>query len=278
MLIGMNYTQEQIQCFQQQTFEFLEVSLQSHVLTITLNRPEKKNALHPVMMAELAYCTTYAHYEKDVWCVVLQANGDIFCAGADLKAFAGQAEPSSKSTIPAPNGEVLLGELFPKTFKPCIAKVHGDVYAGGFLLICGCTHVIAAENIKLGLPEVKRGIWPMQVMASLKPILPARTILDFCMRGLTVNATEALQMGLVTQVVPKNNLEQTVQELVQEICSNAPAAIRLGLQAFYEMNSLPAHEQHAYLKSMLGKVLATKDSQEGIKAFMEKRKPQWTGE
>lgn len=274
----MNYTQEQVQNFHEQTFEFLEVNLQNHVLTITLNRPEKKNAMHPVMMAELAYCATFAHYNKDVWCIVLQANGDIFCAGADLKAFAGQADPTTKSTIPMPKGEVLVGELFPKTFKPCIAKVHGDVYAGGFLLIGGCTHVIAAEGIKLGLPEVKRGIWPMQVMASLTPILPARTILDFCMRGLTVTSEQAFSMGLVTQVVKKEELNVAVQQLVQEICENAPAAIRLGLQAFYEMKNLPPHEQHAYLKNMLGKVLATKDSQEGIKAFMEKRKPVWTGE
>lgn len=274
----MNYTEEQIQNFHNQTFEFLEVTFENHVLTITLNRPEKKNAMHPVMMAELAYCAAFAHYEKEVWCVVLQANGDIFCAGADLKAFAGQTDSTSKSTIPLPQGEVLVGELFPKTFKPCIAKVHGDVYAGGFLLICGCTHVIAAEGTKFGLPEVKRGIWPMQVMASLKPILPARTILDFCMRGLTLNSDEALKIGLVSQVVEKEQLNQTVNQLVEEICNNAPAAIRLGLQAFYEMNNLPFHEQHAYLKSMLGKVLSTKDSQEGIKAFMEKRKPHWSGE
>ncbi len=274
----MNYTQEQVKDFFNQTFEFLLVDFQNHVLTITLNRPEKKNAMHPIMMAELAYCATYAHYNKEVWCVVLQANGDIFCAGADLKAFAGQADMTSKSTIPMPSGEILVGELFPKTFKPCIAKVHGDVYAGGFLLICGCTHVIAAEGVKLGLPEVKRGIWPMQVMASLTPILQARTILDFCMRGLTVSSEQALSMGLITQLVKKEELDNSVNQLVQEICDNAPAAIRLGLQAFYEMKSLAAHEQHAYLKKMLGKVLSTKDSQEGIKAFMEKRKPNWSGE
>lgn len=274
----MNYTKEQVQDFHHQTFEFLQVNFQNHVLTITLNRPEKKNAMHPVMMAELAYCAAYARYNHEVWCIVLQANGDIFCAGADLKAFAGQADSTSKSTIPMPSGEVLVGELFPKTFKPCIAKVHGDVYAGGFLLICGCTHVIAAEGIKLGLPEVKRGIWPMQVMASLTPILPARTILDFCMRGLTVTSEQALTMGLITQLVKKEELDSAVNQLVQEICENAPAAIRLGLEAFYEMKSLPYHEQHAYLKNMLGKVLSTKDSQEGIKAFMEKRKPNWSGE
>ncbi len=274
----MNYTQEQVQNFHDQTFEFLIVDLKEHTLTITLNRPEKKNAMHHIMMAELAYCAAYARYNNDVWCVVLQANGDIFCAGADLKAFAGQVDTTSKSSIPAPSGEVLVGELFPRTYKPCIAKVHGDVYAGGFLLICGCTHVIAREGIKLGLPEVKRGIWPMQVMASLTPILPARTLLDFCMRGLTVTAEEALKMGLVTRIEKKENLDDAVQNLVNEICDNAPAAIRMGLQAFYEMKSIPSHEQHAYLKSMLGKVIATKDAQEGIKAFMEKRKPKWKGE
>ncbi len=273
----MNYTAEQVQDFDKQTFEFLQIENKAHVLTITLNRPEKKNAMHPIMMAELAYCAAYARYHNDIWCVVLQANGDIFCAGADLKAFAGQADAASKSTIPMPQGEILVGELFPQTFKPCIAKVHGDVYAGGFLLICGCTYVIASEGVKLGLPEVKRGIWPMQVMASLTPILPARTLLDFCIRGLTITAQEAYEMGLVTHLVKNQELHSTVENLVNEICENAPAAIRMGLQAFYEMKSIPPNQQHAYLKSMLANVLASHDAQEGIKAFMEKRKPNWTG-
>lgn len=275
----LNYQAEQVQNFHEQKFEFLEVNHENHVLTITLNRPEKKNALHPLMMAELAYCASFARYNKDVWCVVLEAKGDIFCAGADLKAFAGQADGTKGiSTIPMPTGEVLLGELFPRTYKPCIAKVRGHVFAGGFLLIGGCTHVVSVDEAQFGLPEVKRGIWPMQVMATLQPIMPARKILDLCMRGLTLSAQQAYELGLVTQVVPKEALDSHVTQLVNEILENSPSAIRLGLQAFYEMQSLSHEEQHPYLKNMLGKVLQTQDAQEGITAFMQKRKPQWKGE
>jgi len=274
----MHYQESEIQNFHEQKFEFITVEEKNHILYLTLNRPQKKNAMHPVMMAELAYVATYVRYSKDVWCVVLQAAGDTFCAGADLKAFAGNADPALISTIPKPEGEVLVGQIFVEMHKPVIAKVQGNVFAGGFLLICGCHYVIAAEHAQFGLPEVKRGIWPMQVMASLLPLLPARKVLDLCMRGKVLSANEALDLGIITEIVAANQLDSTVQTLAEEICENAPAAIRLGLEAFDTLRSIPEHEAHAYLRSQLSLVLKTADSQEGIKAFMEKRKPQWTGE
>jgi enoyl-CoA hydratase/carnithine racemase len=118
----------------------------------------------------------------------------------------------------------------------------------------------------------------MQVMASLLPILPARKVLDLCMRGKVLNAQQALDWGIITDVVPANQLDEAVQKLADEICENAPAAIRMGLEAFDALRAIPAHEAHAYLRSQLTALLKTADSQEGIKAFMEKRKPNWTGE
>src|SRR5580658_1163241 len=134
----MLYTTEQLNEFKHHTFAHLLVQEQDHLLTLTLNRPEKKNALNPVLFKELAYALNYAHYSRDVWAVVIAAKGDVFCAGADLKAFAGQSEGTT-STVPDPAGEIIIGDVFNELYKPCIAKVHAPVFAGGFLIICGCT-------------------------------------------------------------------------------------------------------------------------------------------
>ena len=203
------YTKEQTQKIHSQTFAFLEIKEAEHVLTITLDRANKKNALHPQMVNEIAYAMQYAHFEKNTWVVVLQANGNIFCAGADLKAMAGFIEENN-STIPQPEGEVLIGELFNKIYKPTIAKVTGDVYAGGFFFLAGCNIVVAQDDIKFGLPEVKRGLYPFQVMAALLKVMPARKVVDWCIRGYNLPVAEAERFGLVSQISTKENIDADV--------------------------------------------------------------------
>ncbi len=272
------YSKEQVANLHEYTFGYLLVEEKDHVLTLTLNRPEKKNAMNPVFMNEIVFALNHAKYNKDIWVVVLQANGDIFSAGADLKAFAGRGTEESGSTVPTPTDKVVLGDAFNSLYKPCIAKVHGNAYAGAFLLICGCTHVVASSNVTFSLPEVKRGIWPMQVMASLKPIVPARQLLDLCMRARTIYADEALTLGIATQVVEPEALNTKVNDLVAELKTLSPTAIRMGLQAWNELKTVDEDKEHPYLLGMLQQILGTKDAAEGLQAFIEKRAPQWTGE
>ena len=273
----MLYTQQDISNFSEQSFAYLIVEEKENVLTITLNRPEKRNAFHMPLANELAYALAYAHYTNAVWCVVLKASGPTFCAGADLKAFAGDDTTEKPSTIPMPKDMVKLGDEFNGLHKPCIAQVHADVYAGGFLMIGGATHVVAVEEAKFGLPEVKRGIFPFQVMATLEPLMSARQLLDLCLRAKTLSAQEAKEIGLVSVVVSAENLETTVQQLVTDIKEQSPTALRLGLKAFQEMKTKNADEKHKYLHAMLMQCLQSKDAAEGILAFKEKRKANWTG-
>jgi|ERR1043165_275450 enoyl-CoA hydratase/carnithine racemase len=272
----MLYTSEQLQEFRHYTFAHLLHEQKDHLLTLTLNRPEKKNALNPVLFNELAYALTYAKYARDVWAVVIQANGDVFCAGADLKAFSGATEETT-STVPEAKAEVVIGNVFNALHKPCIAKVHAPVYAGGFLIVCGCTHVIAASNATFALPEVKRGLFPFQVMQSMLQIMPPRAVLDFCIRAKSVDAVEAEKIGLVSKAVEPGKLNEEVQSLVDEIFQYSPSAIRFGLEAFDNLKSTEPSEAHAYLKQMLGECIQTEDAAEGMKAFIEKRKPVWKG-
>ncbi len=269
------YTQAEVSDLKKQKFAFLEVSAHDHVLTITLDRAAKKNALHPQMVNELAYAMTYAHYEKSIWMILLQAKGNVFCAGADLKAMMGLIEEND-STIPNPSGEVLIGELFNKLYKPTIAKVTGDVYAGGFFFLAGCNIVVAQDNIKFGLPEVKRGLYPFQVMAALLKVMPARKVVDWCIRGYNLPVAEAQQFGLVSQVATAEEIEDIVASIIAELKANSPSAIRLGLQAYDHIQ--PAAAEHKYLFDMLQQTIMTKDGQEGLKAFREKRAAEWVGE
>jgi len=255
-------------------FAFLEIAEADHVLQITLNRPAKKNALHPKMVEEIAYAFQYAHEQDDIWLIQIGANGNVFCAGADLKAMAGLTE-AHDSSIPKAKQPILIGELFNKVHKPTIVGVNGDVYAGGFFFLAGATIVIAADHIKLGLPEVKRGLYPFQVMAALLRVMPARKVLDWCMRGYNLPVQEAQTFGLVTEVVKSDALEERIAEIIAELKQNSPTAMRNGLKAYDHIQ--PAQEAHQYLLQMLMETMRSKDGQEGLKAFREKRKPEWSG-
>lgn len=274
----MLYTKEQTQNIHKQTFAYLKVVEENHVLHLTLNRPKQKNALNEIIAKELAYAISYAQQHNSIWAITLGAEGDIFCAGADLKTFMGHKDTDSGSTIPDASGEIILGDLFDNLHKPCIAKVEKPVYAGGFLLLAGCTHVVATSSSTFTLSEVKRGIWPFQVMASLLKIMPERKVLDWCITGDNWSAKQAFEAGLVTNLVQEDDLEETVSVLVEQICQNAPTAIRLGLKALQDLKEIPASEQHKFLQKRLMEVIKTKDAQEGILAFREKRKANWSGE
>lgn len=269
------YTEEQLKNALDETYAFIKVSQEGNILTIRLDRAEKKNALHPHMVNEIAFAMNYAKMEKSVWAITLEAEGNVFCSGADLKAFMGMVGEFD-SSIPKPEGEVLIGELFNKVHKPVIAKITGDVFAGGFFFLAGSTYVVAANDVKFGLPEVKRGLFPYQVMASLLKVMPARNVIDWCIRGYNLPVQQAERLGLVTHCVDREEIDNTAEQIIHELLKNSPTAIRMGLKAFDHIQ--PAGEDHKYLMEMLQKTVSTKDGMEGLQAFREKRAPNWTGE
>lgn len=269
----MLYSAEQTARLPADGFRYILTSLEHHVLTITLNRPEKKNALNPPMLNELAFALAHAHYVTDVWMVVLAAAGDTFCTGMDLRSLSsGDTEMAS---IPESAGPVRVGELLANLHKPCIARIQGPVYAGGFLLVGGSTYVVATESATFSLPEVKRGLFPFQVLAVLLDIMPARTALDLCLRARTLTATDAQAIGLVTNVVSTDELDKAVTELTNELMQFSPTAMQFGLRAYQQMKSLPLNEQQAFLYDQFQQLQQTPDAREGMNAFLEKRLPKW---
>lgn len=269
----MVYTVDQAAQLPVQGFQYLQTVLSDHVLTITLNRPDKKNALNTPMLNELAFALAYAHYTASVWVVVLAAAGDVFCAGMDLKALSGgDADPGS---VPEPAAPVRLGELMAALHKPCIARVQGPVYAGGFLLVGGSTYVVASESATFSLPEVKRGLFPFQVMAVLLDIMPARVVLDLCLRARMLSAAEAQTLGLATEVVSPYQLDKAIDQLTDALKQVSPTAIQAGLRAFQQLKDLPSQEQQVFLYEQFQQLQQTADAREGMAAFLEKRQPKW---
>ncbi len=269
----MHYTSDQTADLFNRPLRYLLVDQADHVLTLTLNRPAKKNALNQTLLTELAFAIAYAHHTPEVWVVVLAAAGDVFCAGMDLKALStGDAE---QLTVPDPTGPIRVGELMAGLHKPCIAQIQGAVYAGGFLLVGGATYAVATKTASFSLPEVKRGLFPFQVLAVLLDLMPARQALDLCLRGHTLSADEAKAVGLITQVVDPAELAGAVARLVASLKQVSPTALRFGLKAYQALKNIPVSQQQAFLHDQFTQIQQTADAREGMLAFLEKRSPNW---
>ena len=271
------YTESDAQIFDRVQFMYLKAELAGHVFQITLNRPEKMNAFTPTMAEEIIFALAYAHYNPEVRCIIVRADGPVFCAGADLAAFHDPGVDIQNKTLPKIRADVRLGDAFYQLLKPSIAQIEGPVLAGGFLIICGCTFVLSVSEATFGLPEVKRGVWPMQVMASLLPVVPQRKILEMAITGKNYTAGEACQMGLVSQVFEEDQIGKEVENLAKIICSNAPHAIKSGMAALQNLQNISENERHSYLKQQLDELLKSEDAREGTAAFKEKRQPIWKG-
>lgn len=255
-------------------FEAVEIALEGHVMTLTLNRPAEKNAINLAMTNELIYALDYAAQERRVRAVVIAAKGDIFCSGGDLKMMSGGGKPST-STVPARGDGTDISRRIRNLHKPVIVKAQGPVMAGALLMVCNATHVIASELAHFSAPEIKRGLWPYMVMASLFRVMPARAGLDFIMRGYRIDGDAAVRYGLANQVVSHEKLDDTVNALAQELADLAPGTMRLGLEAFRKQEDMAMEQALPYLQDMLAKTIASPDAREGIMAFMQKRKPVW---
>jgi len=250
-------------------FQATKINISNNILTITLNRPEKKNALNNVMMNELNYALAYAKQEREIRVVVVGAEGDVFCAGADLR------RAKEESNVPKLDDANDISFSLRRLHKPVICKIQGSVLAGALLIVSNSTHAVAVKEATFSAPEIHRGLWPFMVMAGLFRVMPKRAGLDFIMRGQPINATKAEQWGLINQSVAASDLEKTVADLASELASLAPETMQLGLAAYEKQDALAFDEALPYLKEQIAECFQGEDAKEGIAAFLEKRKPNW---
>lgn len=250
-------------------YNFIKTEIRGHVFYLTLVRPEKRNAFTPTMVNEINHALTLANNDKSVRLVVIKAEGSVFCAGMDLKAFNNPDEDRINPEIE--NIDISLGEVFSLLNKPSIAWVEGNVIAGGFLIVAECTYVFANENVQFSLPEVKLGIFPFQVLASLLKVMPQNKALDLCISGLPFSAQKAKDLGLVYDFIESVDFDSFTQNIV----SNAPLAISKGFQALKMLNTIAENERYHFLLETLNELRKSEDAQEGIAALFEKRTPNW---
>ena len=250
-------------------FTATEIDIANNIMTITLNRPEKKNALNNVMMNEINYALAYAKQEKSVRVVVFAAKGDIFCAGADL------SRTNSDSNVPKLDNADDISLAIRHLYKPVICKIQGSVLAGALLIVTNSTHAIAVNEATFSAPEIHRGLWPFMVMAGLFRVMPKRAGLDFIMRGMPIDSKKAMNWGLINEAVKKEELDKKVDKLAVELASLAPETMQFGLEAYEKQDSKSFDEALPYLKEQIAKCFEGKDAKEGISAFLEKRKPNW---
>lgn len=253
-------------------YNFINTCIEEHLFKLTLSRPEKRNAFTPTMVNEINYAIAEANHNKDVRLVLINAEGPVFCAGMDMKTFENPALDIINPEIQ--NQNISLASAIGQLNKPSIAIVEGDVIAGGFLIALECTYIFAAKEAKFSLPEVKRGIFPFQVMASLIKYIPQNKVLDLCITAREITASQAKDLGIVYDFLEEDKLTH----LISTIVANAPKAISSGYEALKKMGSLSDKERITYLLQSLEDLKQTKDAKEGMAAFFEKRSPKWLNE
>lgn len=253
-------------------YNFIKTSIEQHVFTLTLARPEKRNAFTPTMVNEINFALSEANYNKDVRLVLINAEGPVFCAGMDMKTF----EISDLDTLnpEIQNQNISMATAIGQLNKPSVAVVEGDVIAGGFLIALECTYIFASKKVNFSLPEVKRGIFPFQVLASLLKYMPPNKALDLCITAKEISANQAKELGIVHEFLEEDKLSQ----LISTIVANAPKAISSGYEALKKIGSLSDKEKITYLLQSLEDLKQTKDAKEGMAAFFEKRIPNWLNE
>ena len=250
-------------------FKATKLDILNNIMTITLNRPEKKNALNNVMMNEICYALSYAKQERSIRVIIIAAEGDIFCAGADLR------REKSESNVPELEGSNDISILLRHLYKPVICKIQGSVLAGALLMVTNSSHAVAVEEAKFSAPEILRGLWPHMVMAGLFRVMPKRAGLDFVMRGQPIDSKKAEEWGLINKSVKANKLSYEVDALAKELASLAPETMQFGLEAYEKQDALAFDEALPFLQKQIAKTFEGPDAKEGIAAFLEKRKPNW---
>jgi len=242
---------------------------------ITINRPDKRNAINADVVAGIARGYREAHDDAEVRAIVLTGAGDkAFCAGADLQ----QTSAAFAVDFSRPNVDYAdLLRLSQNATKPAVARVAGVCMAGGMGLLCMTDMAVAADHVLFGLPEVKVGVFPMQVMSLLQQIAPRRLINEWALTGEPFDAHAARAAGLLNYVVPAGELDAKVEWLLGRIVDKSPTAIRRGKYAMRAIGSMSFDQSIAYTESQISLLAMTDDAKEGLKAFAEKRKPVWPG-
>jgi enoyl-CoA hydratase len=246
------------------------------VATVTLNRPDQRNALNAELLAALVDAMKRAHDDDEVRAVVLTGAGDkVFCAGADLGGFAADVPLVDKHF--ASDLFLEFFRLMPRLGKPSLCAANGHVLAGGMGLALSCDLLIAKEGARFGTPEINVGAFPYMIMSIIYRNVPRKKVNEMMLLGEQISAEQAVEYGIANKVVPPDQFDDAVREWATKLASKSPVLMRLGHDAMYSQQDMALDDALEYLRSQLSLTFSTEDIQEGVAAFFEKREPEWKG-
>lgn len=247
------------------------------VLWLTINREARRNAMSHSVLAGLQQAIDEAQTNRSILAIVITGAGNkAFCAGADL-----QSTNAFTTDYSDPTGHLARVLRSAKASHiPLIARVNGACMAGGMGLLAMCDMAVSTPEAIFGLPEVKVGVFPAQVLAVLQHLIPRRKLSEMCITGEPITAAQALEIGLVNYLSTEASLESLDSKLhwlLNRILDKSPAAIRRGLYTMKKVETMSFEEAMSFTESQIALFTLTEDAKEGQKAFQEKRKPHWTG-
>ncbi|HWC97547.1 MAG TPA: enoyl-CoA hydratase [Candidatus Sulfopaludibacter sp.] len=255
-------------------FEHILVAREGAAAVVTLNRPQRRNALSLELMRELLVCLDEIGRSGEVRAVILAAAGKVFCSGHDLSQMTGRNLADYREIFEVCSELMLKMQAIP---QPVIAEVHGIATAAGCQLVAACDLVIAAEEAAFATPGVKIGIFCSTPMVALSRAIGQKRALQMLLTGEMVPARTAAEWGLVNQVVPAGELQAATRQLAGKVAEASPLVVSIGKQAFYTQIDLDQPKAYAYAKEVMSMNAMAADAQEGIAAFLGKRAPCWTG-
>lgn len=260
-------------------YETLLTAVENRIARITINRPDKRNALNATVIAELLAAFRATDADANVGAIVLTGAGEkAFCAGADLGGGGMIGAQSVYERHETGRNFLDLFRVMRSIGKPIVCAANGHVLAGGLGLALACDALIAVDDADFGTPEINVGLFPFVIMATIvRTTTNRRRMLELLLTGDKIRGREVVDLGWANYVVPRAEFSAKVNELAGKLASKSPAILRLGRRAYYAMGDMTFEQALEYLQGMLTVTTMTEDAAEGITSFLEKRPPQWKG-
>ena len=252
----------------------LTVHREGAIAVVTLNRPQRRNALSLDLMLALVRCLDEIAADREIRAVILAAAGKVYCSGHDLSEMAGRDLDAYRRTFDVCTALMTKIQSIP---QPVIAQVQGIATAAGCQLVASCDLAIAAEEAAFGTPGVKIGLFCTTPMVALTRAIGRKRALQMLLTGEMIDARTAAEWGLVNQVVPAAQLDAAARRMAAKVAEASSLVVALGKQAFYTQIDLEQPKAYAYAKEVMSMNAMAADAREGIGAFLEKRAPCWSG-
>lgn len=246
------------------------------IATLTLNRPKARNALSTGLMAALQAELDAIAVDSTVRVVVIAANGPAFCAGHDMREIRATPDRQAYVDLFAQCSAMMLS--ITRLPQPVIARVHATATAAGCQLVATCDLAVAAASAYFATPGVNIGLFCSTPMVAVSRNLGRKQTMEMLLTGEMIDAETARTGGLVNKVVDDDALDEAIDTYCRQIVSKSPLTLKIGKEAFYRQLDMPLEDAYTYASEIMVTNMLTRDAEEGIDAFLEKRDPEWTGE